>query len=126
MVLTHDEAFLADIAENPDDDASRLVYADWLDDHGEADRAELIRLQCAGDDSYRLRELIEEMHGPHPNNLRVDRPGIRGEFSERSDAWSIRPKFRKAVRRLMAASHCRPPTRSDSNSSNKSATVEWG
>src|SRR5262249_49526080 len=23
-----------------------LVYADWLDDHGDADRAEFIRLQC--------------------------------------------------------------------------------
>jgi uncharacterized protein (TIGR02996 family) len=31
---------------DPDDDAPRLVYADWLDEHGEADRAEFIRLQC--------------------------------------------------------------------------------
>lgn len=42
---THDEAFLADMVEHPDDDAPRLVYADWLDDRGEADRAEFIRLQ---------------------------------------------------------------------------------
>ncbi|HZY86359.1 MAG TPA: TIGR02996 domain-containing protein [Gemmataceae bacterium] len=40
------EAFLADVIEHPDDDAPRLVYADWLDDHGDADRAEFIRLQC--------------------------------------------------------------------------------
>jgi hypothetical protein len=25
----------------------RLVYADWLDDNGEHERAEFIRLQCA-------------------------------------------------------------------------------
>ena len=37
---------LAAIAADPDDDLPRLVYADWLDEHGHADRAEFIRLQC--------------------------------------------------------------------------------
>lgn len=40
------EAFLADIIANPADDAVRLIYADWLDDQGEAERAEFIRVQC--------------------------------------------------------------------------------
>jgi uncharacterized protein (TIGR02996 family) len=31
----------------PEDDAPRLVYADWLDEHGRADRAEFIREQVA-------------------------------------------------------------------------------
>ncbi|HEY1375481.1 MAG TPA: TIGR02996 domain-containing protein, partial [Gemmataceae bacterium] len=39
-------AFLRAIAENPDDDLPRLVYADWLDEHGEPERAEFIRVQC--------------------------------------------------------------------------------
>jgi uncharacterized protein (TIGR02996 family) len=39
-------AFLRAIAENPDDDLPRLVYADWLDEHGEPARAEFIRIQC--------------------------------------------------------------------------------
>src|SRR5262249_4725627 len=39
-------AFLADIRADPDDDAPRLIYADWLHEHGDADRAEFIRLQC--------------------------------------------------------------------------------
>jgi uncharacterized protein (TIGR02996 family) len=39
------EPFLRAICENPDDDAPRLVYADWLDEHGDAERAEFIRLQ---------------------------------------------------------------------------------
>src|SRR5262245_41227666 len=30
----------------PEDDTPRLVLADWLDDHGEEARAELVRLQC--------------------------------------------------------------------------------
>ena len=41
------EAFLHAILEAPEDDAPRLVYADWLDDHGQPARAEFIRLQCA-------------------------------------------------------------------------------
>src|SRR5690242_16278731 len=39
-------AFLRAIAANPDDDLPRLVYADWLDEHGEPERAEFIRVQC--------------------------------------------------------------------------------
>lgn len=38
-------AFLADIIANPADDAVRLIYADWLDDGGEHERAEFIRVQ---------------------------------------------------------------------------------
>lgn len=33
------------ICENPEDDTLRLVYADWLEEHGELDRADLIRVQ---------------------------------------------------------------------------------
>src|SRR5438477_6022666 len=33
------------VVEAPDDDAVRLVYADWLDDNGDPDSAEFIRLQ---------------------------------------------------------------------------------
>jgi len=36
---------LADIIENPEADDLRLIYADWLDDHGEEERAEFIRVQ---------------------------------------------------------------------------------
>src|SRR5262249_43172328 len=40
-----ERGFLLDVLDNPDDDAPRLVYADWLDEHGLASRAEFIRLQ---------------------------------------------------------------------------------
>ncbi len=43
------EAFLSAILAHPDDDLPRLIFADWLDEHGEPDRAEFIRLQCAAD-----------------------------------------------------------------------------
>src|SRR5262245_37981669 len=39
------EGFLRDISSNPDDDAPRLIYADWLEDNGDLDRAEFIPAQ---------------------------------------------------------------------------------
>jgi uncharacterized protein (TIGR02996 family) len=41
--------FLQAVIEAPDDDAPRLIYADWLEDHGDPERAEFIRLQCRPD-----------------------------------------------------------------------------
>jgi uncharacterized protein (TIGR02996 family) len=39
-------AFIRAMWEHFDDDAPRLVYADWLEEHGDAVRAEFIRVQC--------------------------------------------------------------------------------
>ncbi len=38
------DALLQAVLERPGDDAPRLVYADWLDEHGESDRADFIRV----------------------------------------------------------------------------------
>src|SRR5947209_1070483 len=43
--MSPEESFLHAVLEAPDDDTPRLVYADWLDDHGEHDRAEFIRVR---------------------------------------------------------------------------------
>jgi uncharacterized protein (TIGR02996 family) len=43
------ESLLAAIRENPDDDTPRLVFADWLDEHGEPDFAAFIRLEIERD-----------------------------------------------------------------------------
>lgn len=45
--MTSDEqAFLDAICANVADDAPRLVYADWLDQNGQSERAEFVRIQC--------------------------------------------------------------------------------
>lgn len=44
--MTEREALLRAICAHPDDDTPRLVYADWLQERGEEERAELIRAQC--------------------------------------------------------------------------------
>lgn len=38
--------FLQTIADNPNDDTPRLVMSDWLEEQGEVEHAELIRVQC--------------------------------------------------------------------------------
>ena len=43
---TDGDALLRAICENPAEDTPRLVYADWLQENGRAERAEFIRLQC--------------------------------------------------------------------------------
>ncbi len=44
-IESEERAFLAKILAEPEDDTVRLVYADWLDENGQGDRAEFIRLQ---------------------------------------------------------------------------------
>jgi uncharacterized protein (TIGR02996 family) len=92
--MARDEAFLQAIIENPDDDTSRLVYADWLDEQGQPDRAEFIRLQVRlsggavrGADRLRRRErkllLAHEKEWAAPLHGMVRRAGFRRGFPER-------------------------------------------
>ena len=41
----HVQSFLDDILAHPHDDAPRLIYADWIEERGEAERAQFIRRQ---------------------------------------------------------------------------------
>ena len=87
------DAFLRDIIEHRDDDAPRLVYADWLEDHGERDRAEFIRAQCRlaklpENDPRRpgLERRSEELLGQHA-----------GEWLRPLPEWAVRepPEWRR-------------------------------
>src|SRR5687768_10495800 len=40
------DAFVRSVADSPEDDTTRLVFADWLEEHGEETRARFIRAQC--------------------------------------------------------------------------------
>lgn len=44
--MTDREALMQAVLRDPDNDGPRLIYADWLDEHGENGRAEFIRVQC--------------------------------------------------------------------------------
>src|SRR5258707_14740600 len=45
-VVNTADAFLQAIVATPDDVATRLIYADWLEENGDPERAEFIRVQC--------------------------------------------------------------------------------
>jgi uncharacterized protein (TIGR02996 family) len=50
-----ERAFLAKIVAHPDDDLPRLVYADWLEEHGQPARAEFIRTEVRMHELCRAR-----------------------------------------------------------------------
>jgi uncharacterized protein (TIGR02996 family) len=43
--MSEHDAFIQAIIEAPNDDIPRLIYADWLEEHGDSDRADFIRVQ---------------------------------------------------------------------------------
>jgi uncharacterized protein (TIGR02996 family) len=45
--MTDGDALLAAILANPCEDTPRLAYADWLDENGQSNRAEFVRVQIA-------------------------------------------------------------------------------
>src|SRR5688572_17928114 len=46
MPSAEQAALWSAIRTNPEDDTPRLVYADWLQENGDEERAEFIRVQC--------------------------------------------------------------------------------
>jgi uncharacterized protein (TIGR02996 family) len=79
--MRDDEAFLRAVIEQPDDDLPRLVYADWLDEHGEPERAEFIRVQCE------LARL--PLDGPRAGKLRNREQALLGGNRWRQWAGSL-------------------------------------
>jgi uncharacterized protein (TIGR02996 family) len=61
--MTDADAFLDAIFAYPENDLPRLVYADWLEEHGQEAYGEFIRLQCA----------IDPLPNDHPNRLPLRR-----------------------------------------------------
>jgi uncharacterized protein (TIGR02996 family) len=79
------KGFLADIVANIDDDTPRLVYADWLSENGQDDRAEFIRVQVersrlpAWDaNQVRLRLREQELLRKHAEEWLAELPTIEG------------------------------------------------
>jgi uncharacterized protein (TIGR02996 family) len=93
--MNQEEAFLQAVLETPDDDTPRLVYADWLDDHGDA-RGTFIRLQCEiarlpEDDPRRAALMAQAM--PLEEQIRKSlRQKVRPEWARRIPAWVLKEK----------------------------------
>jgi carbon storage regulator len=57
-----EEPFLRAIEAEPGDEATRLVYADWLEERGDP-LGEFLRLQCQAKDLERRRRALWAEHG---------------------------------------------------------------
>jgi uncharacterized protein (TIGR02996 family) len=87
------KAFLQAILENPDDDSPRLIFADWLEERGDKERAEFIRVGCAK----------AQLAHDDPQRLMLHRREHELESQHRADwlrglskaAISCRPLFRR-------------------------------
>jgi uncharacterized protein (TIGR02996 family) len=117
-----EDAFLQAIRDAPDDDAPRLVYADWLDESGDPARAELIRVQCELvrrgaddgplqreiaylDDLYRIGDRQELLHLLLRLGRYLDADAARLELKQREEAllegvlaawardWGLHPQW---------------------------------
>lgn len=83
--MTDADKFLAAIVADPEDDVPRLVFADWLEEHGDADRAEFIRLQCslvrdelARNEGGRIEARVAELLKTHGERWKLpDLPGVQ-------------------------------------------------
>ena len=56
-------ALIRSIVAHPDEDTPRLVYADWLDEHKQHERARLIRVQCSIVNLQAEEKALIEKHG---------------------------------------------------------------
>lgn len=90
--MTLEDAFLRAIAEAPDDDTPRLVYADWLTDQGDP-RGEFIHVQCRlahlGEDDLRRPELEEREH----ELLTLHQEAWLGPLCPQLCSWTFRRGF---------------------------------
>jgi uncharacterized protein (TIGR02996 family) len=56
---SEDRRYIQNVVANPDDDAPRLEFANWLEKQGQGERAEFIRLQCEiAEKQQREKELL--------------------------------------------------------------------
>jgi uncharacterized protein (TIGR02996 family) len=78
--MSDENALLDAIWEHPHEDTPRLMYADWLDEHGQLERARFIRLQCElarlDDDDSSRPGLLKRESGLWNAHRRLYRQGL--------------------------------------------------
>jgi len=85
--MNQNDVFLQAILASPDGDTPRLVYADFLEEHGEPERAEFIRIQCELGDGFRPRA-IAHYHMPPADSRRAELEARERVLrAEHEDQW---------------------------------------
>lgn len=85
--MTYDEeAFLAAIAEKPEDEAPHKVFADWLDEHDRPEEADWHRV-WTGADRQRAREWLAHFASGHFEPYAGDREMDLDDMIEAGREW---------------------------------------
>ena len=93
------EALYEAILAQPAEDTPRLMYADWLDEHGNPDRAEFIRAQC----QEACREWLVD---PSEGHTCAAIPCILCEDEQdRNRLWKNERRWIETNRKLIQAAH---------------------
>ena len=88
-MFSTEESFIREIAENPTDDIPRLVFADWLEEHGD-ERGEFIRVQCQ---LAKLDEFDPQRYDLESRELQLIRQRSKGwarPFRGLAKSWTYR------------------------------------
>src|SRR4051812_4308605 len=111
----NEETFLSALRDNPADDVTRLALADWLDEDGQAERAELLRL------TRRLRTGPPEVRNDlQPRVAAMLRADVRPAVVERVNSLGMRFALVPAGRFLMGS----PPEEEGRNADETQHEVE--
>jgi uncharacterized protein (TIGR02996 family) len=91
-------AFFRSMLDAPDDDATRLVYADWLEENGDAARGEFIRVQCEratleGEAGQLHQQIARQEQIRHDREEVVFLRGIRAAVGGRRDPSRREPPY---------------------------------
>jgi uncharacterized protein (TIGR02996 family) len=89
---------LRSIQETPEDDAPRLVYADWLDDHSNPKRADFIRNQCRLERTPRDAPQWRELRSREAELLKRHKSEWLGPWDSRSNDATFRRGFLDSFR----------------------------
>ena len=101
-----DAALLASVDDDPCDDSIRLIYADWLDEHQQPDRAALIRAQVSAalrnirGGAQRNVSAVQLVPSGSPaafRTVRADRMVLKRFCTKTRRAWSISRTIRRSV-----------------------------
>jgi uncharacterized protein (TIGR02996 family) len=90
--MTHDEAFLQAIQEDPGDESLRLIYADYLDERGDP-RGEFIRAQCQLANTAEGDPRREELQGRERQLLTAHEQEWIGPLKGLATRWCFRRGF---------------------------------
>src|SRR4051794_39205648 len=84
------KALFRAVCEQPWDDEVRLIYCDWLEENGQAERAEFIRLQLA------LAPIHYNQRFNLPEQRRVEALELKWDPTNRAVTMGVTPKPERA------------------------------